>query len=377
MDDDSLIEELLYRGEGAALDYKVQQYPFSGADDSQKSELLKDVLAFANAWRTETAYILIGVKNNSRDVVDLDTDIDDSRLQEFINAKTNHPVIFSYRSLDYKGVRLGLYTIPIQDRPIFIKKKYGRVEPNTVYVRRGSSTAHADPTEIAKMGAAIAVQASFHAPKLTLTAVNADSVPIESISMDYENLELLPDGDYPNYPLRTRNYGSGFTILENSDYYREFARYAKEAKARTAFAFEVSNSGDSFADDVRLYVSFPKNPGFDIKDKYDLLRKPSTSSDVVGRGMNVRPVTHAIKPRYSINKKGEEVVVTYFIGKILAGEKQCTSTLFIIAPPSTLEVFQVRIFSDQLRSPIEVRIPVSIKVQSLHLSVDGLLGFFK
>jgi predicted HTH transcriptional regulator len=30
--------------------------------DDEKSELLKDILGFANAWRRATAYILIGVK---------------------------------------------------------------------------------------------------------------------------------------------------------------------------------------------------------------------------------------------------------------------------------------------------------------------------
>lgn len=377
MDDESLIEELLYRGEGAALDYKVQQYPFSGADDGQKSELLKDILAFANAWRTETAYILIGVKNDSRDIVDLDSDIDDSRLQEFINAKTNHPVIFSYRSLDYKGVKLGLYTIPVQDRPIFVKKKYGRVEPNVVYVRRGSSTALADPTEVAKMGASMVAHASSHAPKLTLTVVNADSMPTESFSMEYENLELLPDDKYPDYPLRTRNNMHGFTTLENREFYREFAHYAKEAKSKRGFAFEVSNSGDNFADDVRLYLSLPKHLGFDIKDEYDLVRKPSTNRDLVGNINRVRPAAHSFNPKYSINKKGEEVVVTYFMGKILAGETQCTPTLFIIAPPTTLESMPIRILSDQLRSPIELRIPVKVKVESKQLSVDNLMGLFK
>jgi len=47
--DQTLIEELLHEEEGAAVDFKRDQYPFDGADDATKSELLKDILAFANA----------------------------------------------------------------------------------------------------------------------------------------------------------------------------------------------------------------------------------------------------------------------------------------------------------------------------------------
>ncbi len=57
-----LIESLLYQSEGTALDFKRDQYPFSDATDDQKSELLKDILAFANSFRQTDAYIVIGVK---------------------------------------------------------------------------------------------------------------------------------------------------------------------------------------------------------------------------------------------------------------------------------------------------------------------------
>ena len=54
-------ESLLNEDESSALDFKRDQYPFSRATDDGKSELLKDVLAFANAWRRSDAYILVGV----------------------------------------------------------------------------------------------------------------------------------------------------------------------------------------------------------------------------------------------------------------------------------------------------------------------------
>ena len=90
--DPSHLEELLNESESSSLDFKRDQYPFENATDDQKSELLKDILAFANAWRRSDAYILIGVEDikpgRSRPV-GLSKHLDDADLQQFVNAKTN------------------------------------------------------------------------------------------------------------------------------------------------------------------------------------------------------------------------------------------------------------------------------------------------
>ncbi|CAN5374670.1 MAG: AlbA family DNA-binding domain-containing protein [Pyrinomonadaceae bacterium] len=59
----TLMEKLLNEDESSALDFKRDQYPFEKASDEQKSEFLKDILAFANAWRRTDAYILVGVED--------------------------------------------------------------------------------------------------------------------------------------------------------------------------------------------------------------------------------------------------------------------------------------------------------------------------
>jgi len=99
--DDDLLESLRYRGESAELDYKAERYKLAKASDVEKSELLKDVLAMANATRTGTAWILMGFKECSpkpAEVVGLAADgtIDDSRLQEFSNAKVDPTLLFHY-----------------------------------------------------------------------------------------------------------------------------------------------------------------------------------------------------------------------------------------------------------------------------------------
>jgi hypothetical protein len=151
----TLMEELLNEDESSALDFKRDQYPFDGATDKQKGELLKDILAFANAWRRTDAYILVGiedVKGGRSNPVGVSSHFDDANIQQFVNSKTNRPVIFSYEVFSFDGARIGVFHLPLQDRPIYLRANFGRLEKNVVYLRRGSSTAIADPDEVAKMG---------------------------------------------------------------------------------------------------------------------------------------------------------------------------------------------------------------------------------
>ena len=168
--DDSLIEQLLNEGESSSLDFKRDQYEFDGASDEVKSEILKDILAFANSWRRSTAYILIGVeevKGGRSRPVGVQRHLDDAKLQQFVNSKTQKPVSFGYQVQLADRVELGIISVPVQERPIFLLKDFGRLKKDTVYLRRGSSTDTASPDEIAK----IALSASqAKPPKMTVTA---------------------------------------------------------------------------------------------------------------------------------------------------------------------------------------------------------------
>ena len=152
-DDDPFLTSLLYEDEGSTLDFKREQY--TCATDEQKGELIKDILAFTNAWRHAEAYILIGVAETPGSyatVIGVTDHLKDADLQQLVNSKTNQPVTFSYRSVRLDGKSIGVLHIPVQDRPRFITRRFGKLSADTVYLRRGSSTAVARPDEIARSG---------------------------------------------------------------------------------------------------------------------------------------------------------------------------------------------------------------------------------
>ena len=89
---EQLLNSLRYKSEGTDIDFKSKQYGFAGANDFEKSEILKDILAMANAWREGPAYILLGFlekRPHPAEVVGIDRNIDDSTLQEFVNSKAD------------------------------------------------------------------------------------------------------------------------------------------------------------------------------------------------------------------------------------------------------------------------------------------------
>jgi predicted HTH transcriptional regulator len=98
---DSHFEQLLKLRESETLDFKVAQYPFARASDEAKSELLKDILAFCNAFRRTDAHILIGVrekKSPPSEAVGITQHLSDSDLQQFVCSKTNRAPKLAYES---------------------------------------------------------------------------------------------------------------------------------------------------------------------------------------------------------------------------------------------------------------------------------------
>lgn len=169
---EQLIQSLLFEEESTTLDFKRDQYNFIGATDTdKKGELLKDILAFANAWRRADAFIVIGVKEQKgeKNVVGVAEFLDDAQLQQFVNSKTQKPLSFSYQNLKFKGMDIAIIHIPVQERPFYIVKDYGKLKKNTVYIRRGSATDEATPDEIATMRLSTFAESIAATPKLSVS----------------------------------------------------------------------------------------------------------------------------------------------------------------------------------------------------------------
>ncbi len=222
-----LLEQLLHEAESQSLDFKQAQYRFAGASVPEKSELLKDVLAFTNSWRRTSAYILIGVqevKGGRGQVIGIDDHIEDASLQQFISSKTQRPVELSYEVVHLEGVKIGVIEIPIQERPFYAKATYGKVKSDIVYIRAGSSTREATPEDLVQMGAQQSVEA---VPRLLLSW--ADAGERRRLSSPYLADRVLLEPRLPkntfDFAVRPLSLTDRLTISANDTYSQELIEY--------------------------------------------------------------------------------------------------------------------------------------------------------
>lgn len=190
------IDTLLWESEGTALDFKEAQYRFAGAADDEKSEIVKDIMALANAFRRDDAFILLGVRevNGGRaEVVGVEQHLPDASLQQLVNSKTNRPVEFSYHALEVDGKQIGVIRVPQQRRPVFLMKPYGRLDALVVYLRRGSSTAKATPDEIAQMGAVTQQSAHIDPERRALELLLQHARFAESVWQLINDISQIPE----------------------------------------------------------------------------------------------------------------------------------------------------------------------------------------
>lgn len=365
----NIVENLLFEEESTYLDFKQAQYLFDGADDKNKSELLKDILAFANAWRRTDAYILIGVKEKKggrSEVLGIDHHIDDAKIQQFVNQKLNRPITFSYIPLELASQKIAVITIPPQERPFFLNRDYGSLKQNTVYIRRGSSTAIADPDEIARMGQLFETN-SLQMPKLHPLLKQKDKkygtddvVILETDQLLVPSREELPDFSSFN----PRDIFSRVSVLDNSEYYKDLAEYLRFHSKLTPINFGISNEGNCVARDVKIVVTI-HDPLKKIEIFLDKKapRKPSKQKDLslVNTIKNSTPLIPDISSNYS----NQYWCITIQLGKIQAKDTiYSKNSIYVGCDNDFLVEAKFKIFSDDLSEPVENTFELNFNVRS-------------
>ncbi|PKM20975.1 MAG: ATP-binding protein [Gammaproteobacteria bacterium HGW-Gammaproteobacteria-15] len=355
-----LLDALRYKSESTDLDFKSEQYRFVGGNDYEKSELLKDILAMANAWRDGTAYILLGFKDNRphlAEVVGISESIDDSRLQQFVNGKMKPKLIFHYEEHLYEGKTIGVIAIPKQKRPFFIAHPYGKLKNNIVYVRRGSSTEEAEPTEVAAM--ALADSARGHV-QLELSVLTPDNKPIpEIVVLKYLNFsDKLPDYESPPERLGPLEVSvRNLMWLDNRDFWREYAEYVRVNAALIEMKFILTNRSEMLLSNAKLEVSVKPLEGQSVQmlAGIDLPNKPSSQwSTLSDHSHSLPDILNRRETRFIIDEDGADPICHIRLGSLLPGEEGRSPDTLAIVPtsPGKLQL-HVRILAGEITAPQE------------------------
>jgi Putative DNA-binding domain len=369
--DPQLLESLLYQNESETLDFKVAQYPFDKATEKQKGELLKDIIAFSNAWRQTDAFVLIGVEEvkGGRSIVRGITDhLLNRNLQQFVHSKTNRPVAFSYSIETLDGHEIGVITIPRQDRPIYLHRSFGDLKPYVVYIRRGDTTGEAAPDEVFRMG--LAAGSSLVQPVLKLDLVDPGtrqklgaSIEVESVSVEVPTAEAIPF------------FGAGLATLstpplQNKAYYRELAQYLRETTFLSPLGLAVTNCSTSCAENVVVTLEFD-SAGVTAYDEFGLPRIPSKSLIV--------PISDRMAPqreqKVSVNQFGEIYEVRAEIGTVPPGTTGWSTDVFYVgARLSGVIEAKSMIAANNLRSPVSEALAISIEAKAKKIEAGDILA---
>ena len=368
---DSLIESLLHEDEGTALDFKREQYRFDGAGKEQKGELLKDILAFANSWRQSTAYILIGVNENPDGrgvVVGISDDLDDAKLQQFMNSKTNRPLTFTYRAFHLEGKKIGVIEIPVQDRPIYLNSNYGKVEKESVYIRRGSSTAIATLEEIIKM-------AQFSSEPLppNLSLEWADLTHHKVLPSPCELNTVLLNPKLPKNTFKKNlprgNYDhispSSGVFDFNHNYSSEIIDYTFSTHLHEELGFQLQNRGEAVARRVRFVGTVKRQNDVVIKNWGERVRWPhidlmqELSDSIVPFAEQLRK-----NPDPSVNKYKDHWEITIEFGDIRPHDEVWTTTPVLVGAVNEGSiVVDGELRGDNIPSPITCQLEAKLVVQ--------------
>jgi len=382
-----LFERLLYEEEGPCLDFKKAQYGFVRESDEVKSELLKDIVGFANAWRRTEGYILIGVeevrggRSNVIGIPESDH-LDDHALQQFVNNLTNQPVRFRYEALGFEGKQVGVITIEEQTRPFYLKRDYGKLRKDEVYVRRGSST---DPQKAASIEEIAQMRIGWGHPSAELTVALAPADRDVSLgattSWDAEFCQMpnnLPELPAPAHPLLGNIEAlANPTSRWNEKYYRDLALYEFCRRAFRPIRIVVANIGQVAAKNVRVQLLIPTNIGTMPRYPSQIPEKPKQRVSLLDNSVlkGIRPIVRRDPGEVTINKDKELFRIEIDCRDLQPG-RQIWSDIFYISKRTSGELaLSGLVYADNLPQPKQIALTISVTVKDTTMTFEELRSF--
>lgn len=351
---DETLDALRYKSEGTDLDFKQVQYRFVKATEADKAELLKDILAMANAWREGTGYILLGFKDRAphpAEVLGIVEHLDDANIQQFVHGKVKPKLEFHYEERIYGGKAVGIISIPKQPRPFYLAHAYGHLKSNVVYVRRGSSTDEAEPPEITKMDTADSGRGTTTVELAMLTPYN-EKLP-DGLALRFLQFEAMPD--------YVSERSSGSYVLssiwyDNRDYWREEAEYRKTQLSLIQVQFELTNRSNFALSNAKLEISVEAldEQNFKMLATYDLPDKPEAQSNGISGFHTFADIMLRREKKFIVEEDGSAPLCCARLGTLLPGETARAADSLAVLPsgPGRIRI-HVRVLAEELATPIE------------------------
>lgn len=133
-----LLDLIQHENEKTGLDFKAAIYKSEKFD-----ELLKDLMAMANATLAEDRYIVVGVKhhpNGERVVLGIEEFMDDATYYQLVHSNIEPDIQFEYFHTEVEGKKVGVFRIfNCDNQPYLMKKDTKTLRRGDGFIRKGSS----------------------------------------------------------------------------------------------------------------------------------------------------------------------------------------------------------------------------------------------
>lgn len=320
--------------------------------------------------------------------------LDDHSLQQFVNSKTNRPVLFSYKAFAFEGKQVGVICVDANHpRPIYLRKDFGKLKKDAVYVRRGSSTdlsKPADPDEIATMRESVGnlqqiaeLRVEFAeldrqkpiGTQLEWTAEYCDMPRRDKIPLlkDNPSVVKLPGGGQFEIPnLSTLDIHNQL----NPTFYRDLAEYLFFNKFCRKVRLVITNIGKVLANDVRIEILVsPTECGVGFIDRSEVPSAPEKRGSMIAQsmmdGMKVRPLIHHAGD-VDIDSNEHETKVDIECNNLQPGREVWTQEFYMFVRNSEVKKLNGRIFASNLPQPREFELTIDATITETAMTLEEL-----
>lgn len=382
-----------YENEHTGLDFKAIQYK-----KEKYPELLKDIVAMANADMQGGRLIIVGVKhkpNGEKEFLPIKEDefIDASTYQQLIHENVEPELSISYEPYNYNGKLLGVLKIQgCTEQPYMIKKDYAKLKRGECFIRKGTIQMSVTRIDLER----IYSKRYFNNPfkdKIELGFSDSDfSAEIDVKPITIVNLELRSDREkqtmnevieskknetelekaylttsslanvmpfqtvpYKNRSISTlyRNLKSVKKDYDEDDYYEVCELHSFKLN------IDILNKAAEYIEDASVELEIIKEEGFFIS--IEILEKPNHS-------LYPQINTNSIRNKMSypnVENSNEKYFVSQHIGNI---KHQIKTKIFnedlrmVIykVPQSSKIVLQLTLYGKNLSEPIKKELMIRV-----------------
>jgi len=349
------IDELIeFHNECDFLNFKQEEY-----NESNKPNVIKDVLSFANSHAIGDRYIIIGVKKNNGEIstFNIHSKMDSAHLQQYILSNITPELNIDYEPYNYQGKNLMILTVKNPDsRPyqtakqVQFKNNNILLRKNEIWIRKGSHQELASIKDLERIYAYKYEQDGFNdkiqlffenskTDNIELHVIKNVELPsqiqkekIQKILNKKEELAKSPfargliDFTVINYnfgepiPYEKRDVATLKSNLKDIEttYYEVDREYIFEKKAHL-LNINLLNTANIYLEDASIEIRISKTTGMLISKKIWFVRESNSNP--------LRPnIIH--KPSYEelnypfVTENDNEYIINQVIGNLKHNIKQ-------------------------------------------------------